>query len=196
MREIAIGTSRLELRHGDITILGRYVGAIVNAANESLRPGAGVSAAIHKFGGPDIAVECLWTGKVETGQVVATTAGRLLADVVIHAVGPVWQGGGHDEDRLLAGAYRNSLELASQRGLSSIAFPSISTGVYGYPVDRAAAVAIGTVAAYLKRGGSVQEVILVQFSEPDHLIYLTALDRWMRLQAARAAQATQGKQPT
>src|SRR4051794_8704104 len=113
MREIGIGTSRLELRRGDISMLGRHVGALVNAAGESLRPEGGVSEAIHTYGGSEIGVECLWSGKLEPGRAVATTAGRLLADVVIHAVGPVWQGGRRDEDRLLASAYRNSLELAN-----------------------------------------------------------------------------------
>src|SRR5687768_2073164 len=98
MREVAIGTSRLELRRGDLTMLGRHVGAIVNAANESLKPGDGVCGAIHTFGGSEIAAECLWIGGIKTGKAVATTAGRLLADVVIHAVGPVWDGGAHDED--------------------------------------------------------------------------------------------------
>jgi O-acetyl-ADP-ribose deacetylase (regulator of RNase III) len=173
-------------------MLGRHVGAIVNAANEDLRPGGGVCGAIHEFGGPEIAVECLWIGKVETGRAVATTAGRLLADCVIHAVGPIWHGGGKDEDRLLASAYRSSLEIAAEKGLYSIAFPSISTGIYGFPVDRAAAIAIGTAAACLKRGGVIEEVILVAYSDNDYQAYDIAADRWERLQAARAGQ-TQGK---
>jgi O-acetyl-ADP-ribose deacetylase (regulator of RNase III) len=189
MRDVAIGTSRLEIRRGDVTALGRHVGAIVNAANESLLPGGGVCGAIHARGGPDIAAECLEIGKIETGQAVATTAGRLLADVVIHAVGPVWQGGGRGEDRLLASAYRCSLEIAAQRRLQSIAFPSISTGIYGFPVERAAAVAVDTVADFLREDSTVEEVILVLFSDADYQIYSNALDRLERLEAARTSQA-------
>ena len=105
MREIAIGTNIIRIHRGDITMLGRRVGAIVNATNEDMRPTGGVSAAIHEFGGPDIAVECLWIGKLMVGRAVATTAGQLLAEYVIHIVPPVWEGGGKDEDRRLAAAY-------------------------------------------------------------------------------------------
>jgi O-acetyl-ADP-ribose deacetylase (regulator of RNase III) len=189
MPEVAIGTRRIELRWGDITALGRHVGAIVNAATQTLRPGGGVSTAIHEAGGPEIAVDCLWIGRIETTQAVATTAGKLEAEIVIHAVGPVWQGGHMEEDRMLAATYRNCLDIATERGLTSIAFPSLSTGIFGYPIDRASAIAIGTAAAFLKRGGSLEEVILVQYTDEDHGIYTAALERWERLQAARAAQA-------
>ena len=188
MREITIGSGRLQLLSGDITQLGRHVGAIVNAANKDLRAGGGVCGAIHSAGGMEIAVECRWIGGTETGTAVATTAGRLDADAVIHAVGPVWQGGRNEEDRLLASAYRASLELAEERGLTSIAFPSISTGIYGFPVERAATIAIGTAAAFLKRATVVNEVIFVLFSDQDFMTYMRCADRWERLQAGRAAQ--------
>lgn len=189
MRDIAIGTSVIRLHRGDITVLGRHVGAIVNAVSEDLRPTSSVGAAIHEFGGPEIGVECRWVGKIETGQALATTAGRLLADCVIHAVGPVWLGGGQDEDRLLAGAYRGSLDIAAEQGLRSIAFSPISTGSYGYPSDRAAAIAVGTIAAYLKRGGSIEEVIVVASTDNEYQALDIAGDRWERMQAARIAQA-------
>jgi len=178
MLEVVLGSSRITLIRGDITALGRHIGAIVNAADPSLRPSGGVSTAIHLAGGREIDVECLWIGAAERGQVVVTTAGDLDADMVIHAVEPLWQGGARGEDRNLATVYRNSLELAVSKGATSIAFPPISTGVYAYPIDRAAAIAIGTIAIYLKHGGPLQEVILVQESEDDHKRYATALDRW------------------
>jgi O-acetyl-ADP-ribose deacetylase len=188
VRDIAIGTSVIRLHRGDITILGRHVGAIVNAANEELRPTNSVGSAIHEFGGSEIDVECRWVGKLETGRALATSAGRLLADFVIHAVGPAWLGGRKNEDRLLAAAYRSSLEIAAERGLRSIAFTPISTGSYGFPVDRVAAIAIGTAAAYLKRGGMIDEVILVTSTENEYLAFDIAADRWERLQAARFSQ--------
>ncbi|MFN8632748.1 MAG: macro domain-containing protein [Chloroflexota bacterium] len=188
MREVVVGTGRLQVRRGDITSLGRHVGAIVNAANRSLSPGGGVCGAIHTFGGPAIATECALLGPIETGMAAITTAGRLDADAVIHAVGPVWEGGEADEDRFLAAAYRCSLQLAATHGLRSIAFPSISTGIYGFPVERAAMIAIGTVAAFLKRESGVDEVLLVQFSEGDAVVYESALDRWELMQAARSSQ--------
>jgi O-acetyl-ADP-ribose deacetylase len=180
MREIAIGTSVIRIQRGDITMLGSRVGAIVNAANEDLLPGGGVCGAIHARGGPEIAAECRSIGRVRTGRAAATTAGRLLAEYVIHAVGPIWEGGGNDEDRLLAEAYRSSLEIAAEMQLRSIAFPSISTGIYGFPVDRTAPIAVGTVAAYLKRPGVIEEVILVAFSDSDYRVYDVAADRWER----------------
>lgn len=189
MREITIGTGRLRLLRGDITELGQHVGAIVNAANEDLRPGGGVCGAIHRAGGMEIGVECRWIGGTPTGTAVATTAGRLDADAVIHAVGPVWTGGRADEEKLLSSAYRGALELADQHGLTSIAFPSISTGIYGFPIELAANVAVGTVAAFLRRAEKIREVILVQFSDEDFQVYSRCLDRLERMQAARAALA-------
>src|SRR5690606_4747856 len=131
--ETSMGHGRLHLMIGDITKLDRHVGAIVNAANETLRPGGGVCGAIHRAGGPELAIECRWIGNINMGQAVATTAGRLDADAVIHAVGPVWQGGNRGEDRYLSAAYRSSLVLAAERGLTSVAFPSISTEIFEYP---------------------------------------------------------------
>lgn len=188
MRDIAIGTNVVRIHRGEITMLGRHVGAIVNAAAEDLRPASAVSTAIHEFGGPDISVECLWIGKLEPGRAVTTTAGQLLAECVIHTVPPVWEGGGRDEDRRLAAAYRTCLQIAAEKGLRSIAFPSLSGGMYGFPYDRAAAVAIGTAVAYLKRGGVVEEIILVAHDDNDYQAYDLAADRWQRIQAARAAQ--------
>lgn len=192
MRETPIGYGRLQLMIGDITRLGRRVGAITNAANETLRPGGGVCGAIHRAGGPELAVECRWIGSIHVGQAVATTAGNLDADAVIHAVGPVWQGGNRGEDRFLAAAYRSSLTVAAERGLASVAFPSISTGIFGYPVDRAATVAVGTIAAFLKQPSAVTDVILVMYTSEDYAVFNAALERWERVQAARstATQAT------
>ena len=178
MQTIQIGSRRLTLERGDITRLGRHVGAIVNAANESLFVGGGVCGAIHSSGGRAIADECYRIGSCETGSAVATTAGFLDADAVIHAVGPVWRGGDDDEDALLASAYASSLTVAEERGLTSVAFPSLSTGIYGFPIERAAEIAIKTVADRLAGGSSVQEAIFVLFSGDDHGVYQAAAERW------------------
>jgi len=186
MREVTIGSSRLQLYLGDITKLDCHVGAIVHAANESLRPGGGISDAIYLAAGSELAIETRWIGRTGVGRAVATSAGRLNADAVIHAVGPVWQGGALDEDRLLAAAYRSSLELADEKRLTSIAFSSISTEIYGYPVERASTVAIGTIAAYLRRGSAIEEVIMVLYTAQDYGIFDKTLTRWERTQAERA----------
>jgi O-acetyl-ADP-ribose deacetylase (regulator of RNase III) len=109
--------------------------------------------------------------------------------MVIHAVGPVWQGGRYDEDRLLASAYRSALEIAVAREVDSIAFPSLATGCFGFPIDRAAPIALGTVMAFLKRGGPIQEVLFVLFTDDEYQAFSTALDRWERIQATRSGQA-------
>jgi O-acetyl-ADP-ribose deacetylase (regulator of RNase III) len=176
MHSIEIGSSRLILQRGDITSLGRHVGAIVNAANESLMAGGGVCGAIHRAGGRAITEACYQIGRCATGAAVATTAGRLDADAVIHAVGPVWHGGQADEDRLLASAYASSLDVAEQRGLTSVAFPSISTGIYGFPIERAASIALRTVRERLARGSTLEEVIFVLFSEADYRVYGAAAE--------------------
>jgi O-acetyl-ADP-ribose deacetylase len=189
VRTIAVGTSIIRIHRGDITMLGQHVGAIVNPANDDLRPSGAICSAIHEFGGPEIAVECLWIGKVAPGRAVVTTAGRLLADCVIHAVGPIWKGGTMDEDRLLAATYRNSLDIAAGRRLRSIAFPTIGTGIVGFPIERAATIAIGTAAAFLRRRTVLEEVIMVSYSDADYHAYEAAADRWEQLQLARTVQA-------
>jgi O-acetyl-ADP-ribose deacetylase (regulator of RNase III) len=147
MLELAaeIGPTTLDIVVADITTLD--VDAIVNAANRSLLGGGGVDGAIHRAAGPQLLAECETLGGCETGSAKITRGYKLKARYVIHAVGPVWHGGGHHEDELLAGCYRTALDLAAAHRLKSIAFPAISTGVYHFPPDRAARIAVGTVAA-------------------------------------------------
>jgi O-acetyl-ADP-ribose deacetylase (regulator of RNase III) len=137
-------SARIECVQADIT--REEVDAIVNAANTSLLGGGGVDGAIHRAGGPAILAECRLLGGCATGQAKATTAGSLPARHVIHTVGPVWHGGSHDESKLLAACHRNALAVADELGCRTVAFPAISTGIYGYPLDEAAPVAIGAVA--------------------------------------------------
>jgi O-acetyl-ADP-ribose deacetylase (regulator of RNase III) len=140
-----IGATQLEIVVADITTLD--VDAIVNAANRSLLGGGGVDGAIHRAAGPALLEECRALGGCETGSAKITRGHRLMAKHVIHAVGPVWQGGGSQEEMLLAGCYRSALALASDNALRSIAFPAISTGIYRFPADLAARIAVGTVAS-------------------------------------------------
>lgn len=153
-----IGSSTLEIIEGDIT--QQDVDAIVNAANEQLAGGGGVDGAIHLAGGPEIMVECRRIGGCPTGRAVATTAGRLAAKRVIHAVGPMYHDGRQGEPRLLADAYRSSFALASELGLKTIAVPSLSTGAYGYPMDEAARIALGTALDYL---GTHLDIDVIRF---------------------------------
>lgn len=169
-----IGESVLEIIQGDIT--RQEVDAIVNAANTRLAGGGGVDGAIHRAGGPAIMEECRKIGGCPTGEAVITTAGRLPAKAVIHTVGPIWRGGERGEPELLANAYRNSLALADQRGLSSIAFPSISTGVYGYPIDQAARIALRTMIDYLSGKTGLGLVRMVCYSAGDLAEYEKALE--------------------
>lgn len=159
---------------GDITTL--HVDAIVNAANRSLLGGGGVDGAIHRAAGRQMFEECLTLGGCETGQSKMTDAYRLPCRKVIHTVGPVWHGGNHGEAQLLASCYATALTLAQQNGLQSIAFPCISTGVYGYPQYEAAQIALATVRRFLDEGRYTGEVWFCCFLESDELIYKQLLD--------------------
>jgi O-acetyl-ADP-ribose deacetylase (regulator of RNase III) len=159
----------IDARKVDITTLA--VDAIVNAANELLLPGGGVCGAIHRAAGPELAAACAEVAPCPTGQARLTPGFRLPARFVIHAVGPVWHGGQAGEPELLASAYRASLELARRHRLASVAFPAISTGVYGYPLKPAASVAVDTVRAELVRPGSVQRVIFACFGDEALAVY-------------------------
>ena len=162
--QIQINDSILEVVEGDIT--QQDTEAIVNAANSQLRVGGGVDGAINRAGGPKIQEEARQIGYCPTGQAVITTGGNLKARYVIHAVGPIYRDGLHGEPELLASAYRESLKLASARGIKSVAFPSLSTGVYGYPLDQAAKIALSTVKAYLAEHPEIQLVRFVLFGRP------------------------------
>jgi len=162
---------RIEIVVGDIT--RQRVDAIVNAANNSLLGGGGVDGAIHRAAGPGLLAETRTIGGCPTGEARVTKGHRLPAKNVIHTVGPVWRGGGADEDRLLACCYRNSLEAARKLGLKTIAFPSISTGVYGFPFERAAAIALRTTAEFLEADTTLIKVTFVCFGEDALSLYLT-----------------------
>lgn len=171
--EIQVGRSVLELLEGDIT--RQDTEAIVNAANQSLLGGGGVDGAIHRAGGPKILEECRQLGGCPTGEARITTGGNLDARYVIHTVGPVYRDGLHREPELLASCYRESLKLASAKGLKSVAFPSISTGAYGYPLADAARVALKTVKTYLTEHPEIERVRFVLFGKAAYAAYEAAL---------------------
>ncbi|MEC3768473.1 MULTISPECIES: O-acetyl-ADP-ribose deacetylase [Cupriavidus] len=163
----------LQVVHGDITRM--EVDAIVNAANSGLLGGGGVDGAIHGAGGPAIMEACRAIrdaqGGCPTGEAVLTTGGRLPAPYVIHAVGPVWQGGGQGEEEQLANAYRNSIRLAAQHHLRTVAFPNISTGIYGFPRERAADIAIAAVREALAAAPELEQVTFVCFDDENYRLY-------------------------
>jgi O-acetyl-ADP-ribose deacetylase (regulator of RNase III) len=161
--------ARIELVAGDITRL--EVDAIVNAANEKLKGGAGVDGAIHRAAGPELLAECRLIGGCPTGQARITKGYRLAARHVIHTVGPVWRGGGAHEEVLLARCYRSSLGLAAAHGLRSIAFPAISTGVYGFPKPRACAIAVEETLRFVAAEAMIERVLFVCFDEETRALY-------------------------
>ncbi len=178
--EVQIGNSVLAVWEGDITKLP--VDAIANAANQQLIGGGGVDGAIHRAGGPSIMKELdkirASTGGCPTGSAVLTSAGNLPARYVLHAVGPVYRDGRHGEPELLASCYRTCLRLAQENGAKTISFPSISTGVYGYPLEEAAAIAIKTVTEFLNQpGGQIERVTLVVFGQPALKTYEKAFQK-------------------
>ena len=178
-KQTTINNTKLIITRGDIT--QQNTDAIVNAANSTLMGGGGVDGAIHRAGGPVILQECkeivARQGQLPAGQAVITTGGNLKARYIIHTVGPVWHGGRSSEAELLASAYRECLKLAARHNLTSVAFPSISTGAYRYPVDKAARVALETVIAFFKEEANLfKEVVFVLFNDEAYQAYGVALD--------------------
>ncbi|HRD67320.1 MAG TPA: O-acetyl-ADP-ribose deacetylase [Candidatus Competibacter sp.] len=169
---------RIELISNDITQL--RVDAIVNAANRSLLGGGGVDGAIHRAAGPELLAECRTLNGCETGQAKITRGYRLPAHYVVHAVGPIWQGGDRNEPELLAACYRNCLNLAVANNIRTIAFPAISCGVYGYPLDEAARIAVREVRSFLANEDRIETVYLVCFGEAVHDAYRQALQEEAR----------------
>jgi O-acetyl-ADP-ribose deacetylase (regulator of RNase III) len=173
--EFHVGKAIVRLVLGDITEMA--TDAIVNAANSSLMGGGGVDGAIHRKGGPKIIEECKkirateWPAGLPPGEAAITSAGTLKAKYVIHTVGPIWHGGSRDEAQVLGHAYQNSLRLAASKGLKTVAFPSISTGAYGYPVDEASHIALRTTREVLEKETELKEVVFVLFSEADLKTY-------------------------
>jgi len=176
--QITVNQAKLTLTQGDIT--RQATDAIVNAANSSLMGGGGVDGAIHRAGGPAILEDCkrivARQGSLPTGKAVITTGGNLEAGYVIHTVGPIWHGGRSGEPELLESAYRESMNLAAEKRLTSLSFPSISTGAYGYPVDKAARIALGAVISFLKEEAtSIKEAFFVLFDSRTFEAYASAL---------------------
>jgi O-acetyl-ADP-ribose deacetylase (regulator of RNase III) len=166
--------AQIEVIQGDITSL--EVDAVVNAANSSLAGGGGVDGAIHRAAGPSLHEECMRIGHCPTGDAVITGAGKMKAKYVIHTVGPVWFGGKKNEGELLASCYRKSLLLAEEKGLESIAFPNISTGIYGYPKEKAAQTAVTAVNETLKETPRINKVIFVCFDNENYSLYKKLLN--------------------
>ena len=176
MTTYTINGVTLALRQGDITTVP--ADAIVNAANSGLRGGSGVDGAIHRAGGPSIMAECRKIGGCPTGGAVATTAGRLPAKYVFHAVGPIYHGTKEDA-RLLASAYQSCLNLAEQHQIASIAFPSLSTGVYGYPLEEAAPIALKTAIDHISKPTSLKQVTFVLYGDRAYNAFSKALEQLM-----------------
>jgi O-acetyl-ADP-ribose deacetylase (regulator of RNase III) len=171
---------RIEIIQGDITL--QKVDAIVNAANNSLLGGGGVDGAIHRAAGPRLLEECRTLHGCETGSAKITAGYDLAAKWVIHTVGPIWKGGGHDEDRLLAECYRSCLKLAKENSVNSLAFPSISTGAYGFPVKRASKIAAREIWSHLRHNLLPEKVILVCFDATTYQEYLNSVHLLIRQQ--------------
>jgi len=157
-------------------IVEAHADAIVNAANSGLRGGGGVDGAIHRAGGPSIMEECRKIGGCPTGKAVVTTAGRLPAKYIFHAVGPIYSGG-TDDERLLASAYQSCLNLAEQHQVKSISFPSLSTGIYGYPLELAAPIALRTIIEHIKKPTCLQQVLMVLFGESAYKVHERVLNK-------------------
>ncbi len=166
--------SNLTIIKGDIT--QQHVDAIVNAANETLLGGGGVDGAIHRAAGPELLAECRTLGGCKTGEAKITKGYGLPVKWVIHTVGPIWRGGNNNEDSLLASAYRRSLEVAAQAGARTVAFPSISTGAYNFPLDRAASVAVNTIRDFVKTSEVFDEVCIICFDAKTLAAYHAALN--------------------
>ncbi len=193
-REFKVGSATVRFVKGDITEM--TTDAIANAANSLLMGGGGVDGAIHRKGGPEILEECKriratqWPEGLPTGKAVITSGGNLKAKYVVHVVGPVWRGGNKGEAELLKEAYTNALKTATSNGLKTIAFPSISTGAYGYPIEKASRIAISGVRTFLENHDKLNEVIFVLFSESDLATYLEAAEEEMPKEDLRNCRKT------
>ena len=182
--EVKISKAKVRILRGDIT--DQETDVIVNAANSSLMGGGGVDGAIHRRGGPKILDECKeiratkWPNGLPIGQVVITSGGNLKTRYIIHTVGPIWRGGANREPELLANTYQNSLRLAVSKHLKTISFPSISTGAYGYPIEKASRIALSTVKEFLEKQDKLNEIIFILFSQHDLETYIEAAEEILR----------------